>query len=247
MILEKIVLEKEKEIENLKRAGRSLKKRLADKDISLIAEIKKASPTKGLISKDFQPEFQLAEYIRAGAAAVSILTDEKFFQGSKELFQNLRKETTLPLLRKDFIIEPIQVYESLFLGADVILLIASILEEEKLKDLLKLVHSLGLEAIVEVHSLEDLEKILGTPAEIIGINNRNLQDFSVDLKTTEKIVKELQGKKLRDNYYIIAESGIKDREDIDYLRDLGVNGVLIGETLMKAADPYRKIRELGLN
>ena len=150
-------------------------------------------------------------------------------------------------MRKDFIIEPIQVYESLFLGADVILLIASILEEEKLKDLLKLVHSLGLEAIVEVHSLEDLEKILGTPAEIIGINNRNLQDFSVDLKTTEKIVKELQGKKLRDNYYIIAESGIKDREDIDYLRDLGVNGVLIGETLMKAADPYRKIRELGLN
>lgn len=99
-------------------------------------------------------------------------------------------------MRKDFIIEPIQVYESLFLGADVILLIASILEEEKLKDLLKLVHSLGLEAIVEVHSLEDLEKILGTPAEIIGINNRNLQDFSVDLKTTEKIVKELQGKSL---------------------------------------------------
>ena len=163
----------------------------------MIAEIKRASPAKGLNKQEFQPEHQLEEYIKAGADAVSILTDEKFFQGSKELFRNLGRRLIYPFLRKDFIIEPVQVYESLFLGADVILLIASILEEGKLKDLLNLAHGLGLEAIVEVHTLEDLEKALGTPAEIIGINNRNLQDFSIDLKTTERIIQELERQKLR--------------------------------------------------
>ncbi|MFI5359713.1 MAG: indole-3-glycerol phosphate synthase TrpC [Halanaerobiales bacterium] len=246
MILEKIVLEKEREIENLKRRGKSLKERLGMEGLTLIAEIKRASPAKGLISSNFQPEHQLEEYINAGADAVSILTDEKFFQGSKELFRKLRGKTDLPLLRKDFIIEPVQVYESLFLGADVILLIASILEEGKLRDLYNLAHGLGLEVIVEVHTLEDLKKAMKTSAEIIGINNRNLHDFSIDLKTTERILQELEKQKLRRNYYIIAESGIKEREDIDYLKGLGVDGVLIGETLMRAGDPGKKIKELGI-
>lgn len=246
MILEKIVLEKERELEELKRGRKSLKSRLGAEGITLIAEIKRASPARGLISRDFQPEQQLEAYIKAGADAVSILTDEKFFQGSKGHFRKLREKTDLPLLRKDFIIEPVQVYESLFLGADVILLIASILEEIMLKELLNLAHGLGLEAIVEVHTLEDLEKALAIPVEIIGINNRNLNDFSIDLGTTERIIQELERRKLRDDYYIIAESGIKDREDVEYLKGLDIDGVLIGEALMRAKDPCEKIRELGL-
>ncbi|MFP4015903.1 MAG: indole-3-glycerol phosphate synthase TrpC [Halanaerobiales bacterium] len=246
-ILDKIVREKVKEVEIIKKQRRSLKKSLAEKELTLIAEIKKASPSKGIIAENFNPERQLDKYINAGAGAVSILTDKKFFQGSKEIMMDLRKRTTLPLLRKDFIIDPIQVYESFFIGADIILLIAAILDGKELKELIDLTASLGMEALVEVHDSNDLDKAVPAGAEIIGVNNRDLKTFTIDLKNTAKIMDELRRQGIRDNYYIIAESGIKDTDDIRYLDELGINGVLIGETLMKSPDSEEKIQELFSN
>ena len=158
----------------------------------------------------------------------------------------MRKQTELPILRKEFIIDSIQIYESFFIGADVVLLIAAILTDQQLESFLSLCRKLKLEAVVEVHSLEELKRVLKTEAEIIGINNRDLNDFSVDLRTTAELAAELEKLGQRDNHYLIAESGIKSREDIDYLKEVGVDGVLIGETLMRAESPAVKIKELGL-
>lgn len=243
-ILEIILAEKKKELKKMRKSRRSLKEILKRKDFVLLAEIKKASPSEGLLAEEFKPERQLNSYISARADAVSILTDEKFFQGSTELFRQLRKKTDLPLLRKDFIIDSLQVYESFFIGADIVLLISAILRKEKLKKMLDITHSLGMEALVEVHDRIDLEKAIDAGAEIIGVNNRNLNDFTIDLANTEKIISLLKEMKNRDNYKIISESGITDREDIDYLRKIGVDGVLIGTGLMKADKPGEKIREL---
>ena len=247
MILDKIVEHKKEEVAGLKKSRRSLKKKLAENQISLLAEIKKASPSKGLIQPNFDPEAQLKAYERAGAAGISILTDQKFFQGSNEILREMRKQTELPILRKEFIIDPLQVYESFFIGADLILLIAAILSDEQLNELLNLAHQLKMEAIVEVHSSRELRRVLKTEAEIIGVNNRDLNDFSVDLKTTAELTEELKKLGERDNYYLIAESGIKTKADIDYLKEIGVDGVLIGETLMRAEDPTAKAKELGLS
>ncbi len=246
MILDKIILEKKKEVAEIKKQGASLQEKLKEDKLSLLAEIKKASPSKGLIQKNFNPAVQLKAYKEAGADCISILTDQKFFQGSNQILREVRKLTELPILRKEFIIDPLQIYESFFIGADVILLIAAVLELEELKQLLDLTKKLNLEAIVEVHNQTELEAVIKTDAEIIGINNRNLNDFSVDLKTTEKLLKIIENKALRDQYSIIAESGIKTKKDIEYIKELGVDGVLIGETLMKAENPEAKIRELGL-
>ncbi|RAK11897.1 indole-3-glycerol phosphate synthase [Halanaerobium saccharolyticum] len=246
MILDKIVEHKIKEVEELKQQRNSLKERLAADKISLLAEIKKASPSKGLIQPDFNPAAQLEAYEQAGAAGISILTDHKFFQGSSQILKEMRKLTELPILRKEFIIDPLQIYESFFLGADVILLIAAILDDRQLESFLALSRELNLEAVVEVHSQEELSRVLKTKAEIIGINNRDLNDFSVDLKTTADLNAELEKLGQRDNHYLIAESGIKTKADIDFLREIGVDGVLIGETLMRAESPAAKVKELGL-
>ncbi|MGM0500635.1 MAG: indole-3-glycerol phosphate synthase TrpC [Bacillota bacterium] len=246
MILDKIVEHKKEEVKKLKKKRRSLKEKLKVDKISLLAEIKKASPSKGLIQPNFKPKAQLKSYEQAGAAAISILTDQKFFQGSIQILQQLRELTELPILRKEFIIDPLQIYESFFIGADVILLIAAILDDQQLESFLSLCRELKLEAIVEVHNLEELKRVLKTKAEIIGINNRDLNDFSVDLKTTAELSTELEKLGQRNNHYLIAESGIKCREDIDFLKEIGVDGVLIGETLMKAKSPAAKIKELGL-
>ncbi|ADQ15571.1 indole-3-glycerol phosphate synthase TrpC [Halanaerobium hydrogeniformans] len=246
MILDKIIKEKEKEVKALKKGRHSLKQKLKEEQLSLIAEIKKASPSKGLIRKDFKPVEQLMAYQAGGASAISVLTDQKFFQGSNQLLESLRKLTDLPILRKEFIIDPLQVYESFFIGADVILLIAAVLDLDQLKELLSTAEKLKLEVIVEVHNESELEMVLKSDAEIIGINNRNLNNFEVDLSTTSKLLKLLKEKARRENYYIIAESGIKSAEDISYLKELGVDGVLIGETLMRAEDPATKIKELGI-
>ena len=245
MILDKIIKEKQKEVKAIKKNRHSLIKKLKQDRLSLIAEIKKASPSKGLITENFEPAAQLKAYQDGGASAISILTDQKFFQGSNQVLESLRKLTKLPILRKEFIIDPIQVYESFFIGADVILLIAAVLDLEQLKELLITAEKLKLEVIVEVHNEAELEMVLKTRAEIIGINNRNLNNFEVDLTTTARLLKILKEKSLRENYYIIAESGIKTAEDISYLKELGVDGVLIGETLMKAENPAAKIKELG--
>ncbi len=247
MILDKIVEHKKKEVKKLKKKRRSLKESLESDQISLLAEIKKASPSKGLIQPKFNPAAQLQAYEEAGAAGISILTDQKFFQGSNQILQQLRELTELPILRKEFIIDPIQIYESFFIGADVVLLIAAILSDEQLQKFLALARELKLEAIVEVHSLEELKRVLKTEAEIIGINNRDLNDFSVDLKTTAELTAELERLGQRDSHYLIAESGIKNREDIDFLKENGVDGVLIGETLMRAESPAAKIKGLGLS
>lgn len=246
MILDKIILEKKKEVSELKKPRHSLKKKLARKGISLLAEIKKASPSKGLIQPNFNPAAQLKAYEQAGAAGISILTDQKFFQGSTQILKEMRKLTELPILRKEFIIDPLQIYESFFLGADVILLIAAILDDRQLENFLVLSGELNLEAVVEVHSREELKRVLKTEAEIIGINNRDLNDFSVDLKTTADLNAELEKLGQRDNHYLIAESGIKTKADIDFLREIGVDGVLIGETLMRSESPAAKVKELGL-
>ncbi|MFW5686661.1 MAG: indole-3-glycerol phosphate synthase TrpC [Halanaerobium sp.] len=246
MILDKIVDHKNKEVAELKKARRSLKEKLAQNEISLLAEIKKASPSKGLIQPDFKPAAQLKAYEQAGAAGISILTDQEFFQGSKQILKDIRQLTELPILRKEFIIDPLQIYESFFIGADVVLLIAAILDDQQLESFLNLCRQLKLEAIVEVHNLDELERVLKTEAEIIGINNRDLNDFSVDLKTTAELTAELKKLGQRDNHYLIAESGIKTREDIDFLKEIGVDGVLIGETLMRAESPAAKVKELGL-
>jgi indole-3-glycerol phosphate synthase len=140
--------------------------------------------------------------------------------------------------------DTVQIYQSLFLGADVILLIASILSQKELREFLHLTEDLGMEALVEVHNLEDLEKVLNTDTQILGINNRDLTDFSVKIKNTEKILDKLAKKSRRKDFYIISESGIKEKKDIDYLKSLGVNGVLIGEALMRENNPISKIREL---
>ncbi|MFP4371252.1 MAG: indole-3-glycerol phosphate synthase TrpC [Halanaerobium sp.] len=246
MILDKIVEHKRKEVKELKRKRRSLKEKLAADKISLLAEIKKASPSRGIIQPEFDPAAQLKAYEQAGAAGISILTDQKFFQGSNKILQKMRKLTELPILRKEFIIDPLQIYESFFIGADVVLLIAAILSDQKLESFLALCSELKLEAVVEVHSLQELKRVLKTEAEIIGINNRDLNDFSVDLETTAQLSAELEKLGQRHNHYLIAESGIKTREDIDFLKEIGVDGVLIGETLMRAESPKTKINELGL-
>ncbi len=246
MILADILENKKNEIELLKKKRNSLKEKLKTGKLTLIAEIKKASPSKGIITREFKPETQLKKYIQGGADALSILTDKKFFQGSNELFHKLRQKTILPLLRKEFIIDSLQIYESFFLGADVILLIAAALSVEEISKYLKICRKLNMEVIVEVHNLKELNKVILTTSEIIGINNRNLQDFSIDLRTSEKIVEELEKRNCRQNYYLISESGIKDKADINYLKQLKIDGVLIGETLMKAKKPEEKIKELGL-
>lgn len=243
MILEEIVNSKKREIKNLKQKKHSLQHTLAENELTLIAEIKKASPSKGVIAENFDPCTRLHQYLEGGADAVSVLTDSEYFQGSNDIFREIRMQTELPLLRKEFIIDFLQVYESCLLGADVILLIAAILDKNQITDMINLARQLGMEAIVEVHTRQELEKVMSTPAEIIGINNRNLHDFSVSLTTTKALIQLLKDKNLRSQYYIISESGIKDNEDISYLTALGVDGVLVGESLMKADKPAQTINE----
>lgn len=246
MILDKIINEKYEEVADLKAPRNSLKNKLSEPGISLIAEIKKASPSKGLIQENFCPEKQFKAYEKAGVSAISVLTDKKFFQGNNQILKMISLQTDLPVLRKEFIIDPIQVYQSFFLGADVVLLIVAVLETQELKELLSLVSELKMEAIVEVHNQKELEIALETQAEIIGINNRDLNTFQVDLQTTENLIKQLKSTNRRNDYFIIAESGIKIKSDIEYMRNINIDGVLIGETLMRADDPITKIKELGL-
>ncbi|SDL32664.1 indole-3-glycerol phosphate synthase TrpC [Halarsenatibacter silvermanii] len=244
MILDRIVEQKKQEINRLRTTDASLAQVLRREEMTLIAELKKASPSAGVIEEEFEPTAQLKRYEKGGASAVSVLTDEEFFRGSSEILREVKRQTELPILRKDFIIDEIQVYESLILGADCLLLIGEILKRPQLIELLELAYEHDLEALVEVHTLETLAMILNTPAEIIGINNRNLEDFSVDLGTTEKLMKELARRGLEDDYLVVSESGISSREDIERLQELGVDGVLIGEALMKAEKPENKIAEL---
>lgn len=209
-----------------------------DGRVRVIAEVKKASPSKGVIREDFN-HLEIAEtYQRNGASALSVLTDRKFFQGSIDYLSEIRHAVSIPLLRKDFVVDEYQIFEARGYGADAVLLIAAVLDDKEMHDFVELSLNLGLAPLVEVHDEAELERALKTDAELIGINNRNLQTFKTDINTTIRLIGSIPEEKL-----VISESGINTREDIRLLRDAGVDAFLIGEALMREADIGKKLRE----
>jgi indole-3-glycerol phosphate synthase len=208
-------------------------------DIAIISEVKKASPSKGLIRADFDPVSIAEIYESNGASALSVLTDEKFFQGSVDYLTQISNAVTLPILRKDFTIDPYQIYEARAIGASAILLIVAILTPEELGGYLALSKQLELDVLVEVHTEEELLVALEAGAEIVGINNRNLKTFEVSLETTFSFIDRMPDEILR-----VSESGIYTRDDVVRLRDAGADAVLVGESLMREADMGAKLREL---
>lgn len=212
---------------------------LAASNMSFICEVKKASPSKGVITVDFPYQTIAQSYEAAGAAALSVLTEPDFFQGENKFLSKIKQTTSIPILRKDFIVDEYQIYESKVIGADAILLIAALLETEELKRYQELAHTLGMSALVEVHSQSELKKSLSINPRIIGVNNRNLKTFEVDIQNAVLLRNQVP-----QNILFIAESGIKTRADISLLEEKAVNGVLIGETLMQATDKQAKLAEL---
>lgn len=227
MYLEKISFTKLEKINSLKENKELFKKALLKEDLTIIGEFKKASPSKGEIVKDFNLEKINEFYKKENIDAYSILTEEEFFKGKDEYISLIKGISDKPILRKDFIIDKYQIYESKFLGADCILLIVAILKD-KLKEFYELGKELGLDILVEVHSKEELDLALKINPEIIGINNRNLKNFKVDLENTKELIKYIPK-----GILTISESGINSFEDIDYIKSLGVDGVLVGEFFMR--------------
>jgi indole-3-glycerol phosphate synthase len=209
------------------------------KQISLIAEIKQASPSKGIIRQDFNLEEIARFYQEAEVQAVSVLTEEDFFNGNLAYLNQVKNIFTGPILRKDFILEGYQVYESRYFGADAILLIADLLTKDKLVELMQIADSLGLDYLVEVHDEKELKKVLGLKVPIIGINNRSLRTLEVDFKTTEKLFTLIPREKI-----VVVESGIKNAQDILFLKILGASAVLIGTAFMEATDIKSKVEEV---
>jgi indole-3-glycerol phosphate synthase len=213
---------------------------LKGSSLRLIAEVKRASPSRGVLRANLNAVRLAETYARCGAAAISVLTESHYFRGSGEdLVAIRRKLPNIPLLRKDFILKPYQIYESRAWGADALLLIVAILDDSKLKELLSLSHELGMQCLVEVHNEDELKRALACDAKIIGINNRNLDTMAVDLNVTKKLRPLIPPDRL-----VVSESGIKGRSEIQRLRELGVNAVLIGEALVTASDVAAKIKEL---
>jgi indole-3-glycerol phosphate synthase len=211
----------------------------------LIAEVKKASPSKGVIREDFDPVEIAKAYQQGGASCLSVLTDRKFFQGSFENLAAIRQAVDLPLLCKEFVIYPYQIYYARAHGADAVLLIAAILEDIDLRYFLKIVRGLGMTALIEVHTQEEFDRVLGLEdVGLIGINNRNLADFSVDLNTTRILLASRQQQLIDRGILIVSESGIYTAEDLRMLVDAGANAVLIGESLIEQDDPRQAIVNL---
>jgi indole-3-glycerol phosphate synthase len=253
-ILEKIVAVKHAEVASLKRQtplsewkrmtaclppARNFGSAIGGRDCRIIAEVKRRSPSRGVLSRDFDPARIAQVYQENGAAAVSVLTDREFFAGDKEYLIDIRGKVKLPLLRKDFIVDPCQIYETRLLGADAVLLIAGILETGQLADYLAVAEDLGFAALVEVHDREDLAKALAAGAGIIGVNNRDLKTFVTDLKTSMDLIAAIPEDRI-----VVSESGIRTRADIEALTAAGIHAFLIGETLMQAEDRGGKLREL---
>jgi len=212
-----------------------------DEPYRIIAEVKKASPSKGVIKEDFDPLVIAQEYEKAGANAISVLTEPFFFQGSLEYLTGIRRYVSTPLLRKDFIIDKYQLVEALVYGADFVLLIAKALSKKELKELLNYTRHLGMEALVEIHDKEDLTKAIYAGADIIGINHRNLETFKMDMQLCDRLIPLIPNGKI-----IVAESGINDKETIKRLHSIGVDAFLIGEHFMrqesitKALEDFKK-------
>ena len=255
MILDQIVAHKRKELESLKEAVplAALKERLKNledlrdfkdaltksKDISLIAEIKKASPSAGVIRNNVDPLRIGRLYENLGAAAISVLTDQHFFQGTLASMKEVKQSVSIPVLRKDFIIDPYQIYEARAFGADAVLLIVAILPDDDLRAFLGLCKELGLGTLVEAHTKQERDRAVDAGAEVIGINNRDLKTFTVDLSTTLDLASGMPEQTL-----CVSESGIKTRDDIKCLKEAGVDAVLVGTAFMAAKDIGAKVKEL---
>jgi indole-3-glycerol phosphate synthase len=214
------------------------------KSAALIAEVKKASPSAGIICADFDPVRIAKQYETAGADCLSVLTDEQFFQGSLEYLKQIRQSVKLPLLRKDFIIDERQILEAIEWGADAILLIVAILTDAQLKHFHTLATETGLTALVEVHDEAELTRALAAGAKVIGVNNRDLKTFKVDLATTERLAEQLHATPGGNEKLLVAESGIHTRANVERLAQCGARAILVGESLMKHADVSAKVKEL---
>ncbi len=237
--LDAITASTAKRVASAKESNFPFERALKKEGISFICEVKKASPSKGVIVEDF-PYLQIAkEYQAAGASAVSVLTEPEFFKGQNEYLQSIAKEVKIPVLRKDFVIDEYQIYEAKFLGASAVLLICAILENKKLKDYIELANSIGLSTLVETHNETEVENALNAGAKIIGINNRDLKTFNVDLQTTKQLCKLIPGDVIK-----VSESGIKTPQDMQFLKECGVDAVLIGESFMLAPDKRRYMEML---
>lgn len=212
---------------------------LKDKPIAIISEVKRASPSKGLIAEDFDYLNIAKEYEEAGVSAISVLTEPYFFQGSDNILKEISENVKTPILRKDFTISPYMIYEAKLIGASAILLIVSILDDNQIKEYLELADELGLSSIVETHDEKEIERALNAGARIIGVNNRNLKDFTVDIHNSVNLRKNVP-----EDIIFISESGIKTPEDVRILKENNVNGVLIGETLMRSDDKKTLIEAL---
>ncbi|WP_071190971.1 indole-3-glycerol phosphate synthase TrpC [Trichormus sp. NMC-1] len=261
-ILEEIVWQKEIEVEKMreKLPLAELQKKLVSAPPSrdfiaalrqgktkpaLIAEVKKASPSKGVLCADFDPVAIAQSYQAGGASCLSVLTDTKFFQGSFENLSLVRAAVYLPLLCKEFIIYPYQMYLARINGADAILLIAAILSDQDLQYFVKIANKLKMAALIEVHSLEELDRVLALDGvSLVGINNRNLEDFSVDLQTTCQLLKERGSQLQEKNILVVSESGLHNSEDLSVVETAGASAVLIGESLVKQPDPKLAITNL---
>jgi len=261
-ILEEIVWEKEREVDR-RREGlpllelrRQLEGLPQTKDFlaalktsptqpAIIAEVKKASPSKGIIREDFDPVNIAQAYQENGASCISVLTDEKFFQGSFDNLGKIRAAVNIPLLCKEFVIYPYQIYLARIYGADAVLLIAAILSNQDLQYFLKIVKSLGMTPLIEVHTVEELERVLSLDGvNLIGINNRNLQDFSVDIDTTRQLLEAKQEQIQSQGILVVSESGLYTPDDLNFVKNAGANGVLIGESLIKQPDPGEALKQL---
>jgi len=218
---------------------RSIENKINNKQSAVIAEIKKASPSKGLLRENFKPDAIARSYAENGAACLSILTDKDYFQGHEDYLQQARAACELPVIRKDFIIEPYQVYEARAINADCILLIVSALTPEKLQELFELAHSLEMDVLMEVHDEPEMEVALKTGARLIGINNRNLRTFETSLDTTINMLDMVN-----ENHILVTESGIHTKDDVQLMRDNNVNAFLVGEAFMRAENPGKKLAEL---
>jgi indole-3-glycerol phosphate synthase len=250
--LQTILSQKKAELSRLRERSGSFQKRTSPKrpfltsldklpQLSIIAEIKKASPSKGVISKEFDPVAIAQKYEQGGASAISVLTDEKFFQGQVEHLMCVRENVRVPLLRKDFIIDPLQVQETAHINADALLLIAEALDASRLEDLYQAAIEFDIDPFIELHSLSQLDKVMRLEPPALGINNRDLMTFNVDLATTLELIRHIPKE-----VAVVAESGIKSVSDAMTLRDAGVRGLLVGESLMRSQDAGGLIKELRL-
>ncbi len=255
MILNKILEHKRKEVTRLKRhlpmkkiiqmaekqtgSNRSLSKALSKRKLHLICELKKASPSEGLIRRQFKPLSLAQEFETAGAAAISVLTETHFFKGNPKTLKQIRPYTSIPLLRKDFILDLYQIYETVLLGADAFLIIAMLVSDAELKKMLNLAKQLNLEVLVEVHTKKELDRAIKAGSKIIGINNRDLKTLQIDLSVSERLVPLIPKGTI-----VVIESGIEERNDIVHCQTFGAHNFLVGTVLMKSQNVTEKIHEL---